>query len=353
MTVIMPSQPTAEQQLAFLAKMQRLFSEGDFTATYKFALVIALSDLAVEQGRDSDVTLRFSYTDLAQKFIDLYWNHTVPYARATAGTSSMVLIQNLGQQAAVVTAICQFRETTKISSRSLVQRHHAYPKLLRKVADTVSTQPATYLQNLGGSFDPFLFTRIQGGLELKPGVGHCLRQFQPLIQQLARQRWIQHIKSNRRNAPAIGSDDELETFLFAASRQSLDVVRKGLSKVASGRCFYCGSAVGDKAEVDHFVPFSIYPRDLMHNFVYAHGDCNRRKSDTLAAKEHLERWLEFGEKECGSLMEIGVLAGIPADRNASRSVSGWAYQAAFRAEAQAWIRKREYEKVGADYLIMF
>ena len=42
--------PSAEQQLAFLTKLQRLFAEGDFTATYKFALLIALSDLAVELG---------------------------------------------------------------------------------------------------------------------------------------------------------------------------------------------------------------------------------------------------------------------------------------------------------------
>ena len=44
--------PSAEQQLAFLTKLQRLFAEGDFTATYKFALLIALSDLAVELGAD-------------------------------------------------------------------------------------------------------------------------------------------------------------------------------------------------------------------------------------------------------------------------------------------------------------
>ena len=44
--------PSPEAQLAFLSKLQRLFAEGDFTATYKFALLIALADLAVERGRD-------------------------------------------------------------------------------------------------------------------------------------------------------------------------------------------------------------------------------------------------------------------------------------------------------------
>jgi 5-methylcytosine-specific restriction endonuclease McrA len=43
-------------------------------------------------------------------------------------------------------------------------------------------------------------------------------------------------------------------------------------------------------EVDHFIPFSLYPRDLMHNFVLACPSCNRSKSDSLAARVHLDRW---------------------------------------------------------------
>jgi hypothetical protein len=35
--------------------------------------------------------------------------------------------------------------------------------------------------------------------------------------------------------------------------------------------------------VNHFVPWSRYPRDLAHNLVLAHGGCNSRKSDLLGA----------------------------------------------------------------------
>lgn len=49
MTAVTPA-PSAEAQLAFLSELQPLFAEGDFTTTYKFALLIALSDLAVELG---------------------------------------------------------------------------------------------------------------------------------------------------------------------------------------------------------------------------------------------------------------------------------------------------------------
>jgi hypothetical protein len=60
--------PSPDDQLAFLSKLQRLFAEGDFTATYKYALLIAMSDLAVEVGRDDDSTLRLTHQSLARKF---------------------------------------------------------------------------------------------------------------------------------------------------------------------------------------------------------------------------------------------------------------------------------------------
>ena len=49
-----------EFQLAFLNKIQRLFAEGDFTASYKYALLIAIADIAVESGRDDDQPLATS-----------------------------------------------------------------------------------------------------------------------------------------------------------------------------------------------------------------------------------------------------------------------------------------------------
>lgn len=52
MTDKQPAPPTAEDQLQFLNNIQRLLDEGQFTSTYKFALLMALADLAVEQGND-------------------------------------------------------------------------------------------------------------------------------------------------------------------------------------------------------------------------------------------------------------------------------------------------------------
>ena len=44
--------PTAEEQVAFLGKVERLLSEGQFVATYKYALLVAIADLAIKHGSD-------------------------------------------------------------------------------------------------------------------------------------------------------------------------------------------------------------------------------------------------------------------------------------------------------------
>ena len=45
--------PTPDDQVKFLRNIQRLLAEGLFTASYKFALLHALADLAVEKGDDT------------------------------------------------------------------------------------------------------------------------------------------------------------------------------------------------------------------------------------------------------------------------------------------------------------
>jgi len=71
--------PSAEEQIAFLAKIQRILTEGQFTATYKYALLLALADLAVEIGDDSGASLALPTILIAEKFVKYYWRHVIPY----------------------------------------------------------------------------------------------------------------------------------------------------------------------------------------------------------------------------------------------------------------------------------
>jgi 5-methylcytosine-specific restriction endonuclease McrA len=169
-----------------------------------------------------------------------------------------------------------------------------------------------------------------------------------LVQQLARSHWIDHIKRNKQNIALLGQDNDLESFLFETSRQSLFIVQTKLRKISSN-CFYCGSSVTD-ADVDHFIPHSLYPRDLAHNFVLAHPSCNRSKSDTLAAKAHLHHWLEFVQSNADDLSQIGYDAGIMADEGSMDSVARWGYANAVAGGGQGWVKPEQYEPIDDSYL---
>jgi len=230
---------------------------------------------------------------LGEKFIELYWQQSAPFREGG------VLIQNNGVQAAVISNIAQFRSQTQASTVNAARSAVGFKSLLTKVTRIVVDKPVFHIQNLGGVREQFLFESGLDSITLLPGVIYCLRRFQPLVQQLARSHWIDHIKRNRQNITLLGQDNDLESFLFETSRQSLFIVQTGLRKISS-KCFYCGSSA-NAADVDHFIPHSLYPRDLAHNFVLAHPSCNRSKSDTLAAKAHLHRWLEFVQSNADNL----------------------------------------------------
>ena len=214
-----------------------------------------------------------------------------------------------------------------------------------------ATYPVKHIQNLGGKkgkLEQFLFHIDTESITLLPGVSYCLRRFQPLVQQLARSHWIDHIKRNKQNIALLGQNNDLESFLFETSRQSLVIVQTGLRKI-SNKCLYCGKSVNE-ADVDHFIPHSLYPRDLAHNFVLAHPACNRSKSDTLAAKAHLHRWLEFVQSNADDLSQIGYSAGIMADKGSTDSVARRGYANAVAGGSQGWIKSAQYEPIDDSYL---
>ena len=345
--------PTSEEQLKFLSKLQRLFAEGDFTATYKHALLITLADLAVEVGADDGRDLVLSIRQIAERFIQLYWRQAVPYGTGRVGAVPGVLVQNNGAQAAVVSAIADFRTNFNVASAQAARGLPDYSGLLTSVTQTVSAQPLKYLQNFGGATDEFIYERAgTGKIRLKAGVTYCLRRFQPLVQQMARSNWVTHVKGNRRNQPILGDADDLEEFLFATPRQALGLMVEGLRRIDGATCFYCRQGL-NAADVDHFIPFAQYPRDLAHNFVLAHPGCNRSKSDTLAGLPHLERWLERLVRWADDIAEVGLAAGMVADAAVNRQVAAWGYTSAAACSGRAWMSPAQYEVVDSSYLSHF
>ena len=369
----MDRHPTADEHLAFLVKLQRLLSEGDFTATYKFALLMALADISVERGHDDVRPLDISMRDIAENFIECYWQQTNPYgsgvettggagnlANLTSGIRSEVyatpatqfngvISQNMGATAKVVSDIQTFRQSTHTDSIVKAKQAASFGKLVTSIAQTVSAQPVTYFQNIAGATDAFVYERIRAGLRLKPGVSSHLRKFHGLIQHMTRDRWVRHIKNNKRNIPILGQKEDLYAFLFQTNRNALGIISTSLSKLNNKTCFYCRNRINGTPDVDHFIPFSVYGRDIVQNFVLAHASCNRSKSDVLAAKPHIQKWLESLDKYQDDINQIAQEAGVISDHATILSVANWTYQQGHQAGAHAWIRKGEFERIEKGY----
>lgn len=341
--------PSAKEQLDFLTKIQRLFNESDFSSTYKYALLISLADLAIELGKDDDSLLELSNRQIAERFIELYWQQAAPY-KDSGSNESTILFQNNGTQAAIIKAISEFRQQNNCNSSQAARGSKSYKKLVTAVAATVAKQPINYLQNVGGGNLPFLYERNPSSIILKKGVAYCLRRFQPLIQQLARNRWTDFIKKNTKNIPILGEKDDLNSFLFETSRKTLALVCKGLKELYGNKCFYCNKS-SSELEVDHFIPFSLYPRDLMHNFVLACSKCNRSKSDTLGAKIHFDRWVKFTTSNSEAISKIGERAAVSSNLETSLAIAKWGYELAINNNVNFWINSGHYEKLNISNLL--
>jgi len=52
-----------------MVNVQRLLDKGLFTASYKFALHLALADLSLDHGNDSGAALELTTDAIAEKFV--------------------------------------------------------------------------------------------------------------------------------------------------------------------------------------------------------------------------------------------------------------------------------------------
>jgi hypothetical protein len=159
----MSTQPTADEQVRFLLKIQRLLNEGGFTSTYKYALLLALADIAVETREGGD-GLAVRIDRIAEKYIEYYARQVKPYHAIGAG--AVELMQNTGRQAAIATAVSA--RGSHLTIPEMQRDRLRWDTLVREVASNVLKYPLWLLQRVGtGSM--ISFTLIwEGELRISP-----------------------------------------------------------------------------------------------------------------------------------------------------------------------------------------
>ena len=319
--------PTAEKQITFLNHIQQLIRLAETTSTYKFALLLSITRLAIEQGESSGNTLTLKIGDIAEKFIELYWNQARPFHFKEA--EAFILKQNNGSaQAAVISHIAKEQQKYKTIS-SLRSNPKSWNSLNNKIVKVIKDNPLIRLQTINRANVEFLY-RLEDctndALTLLPDVMFCLRSFNIIIEELCQKAWVDCVRLNKENSFLLDSLPDLDTFLFEANRKQLISIQPLLIELQENRCFYCGKNIrDDKHAVDHFIPWSLYQVDTAHNFVLADNTCNTQKSNLLATERYRQLWLERNFIHNAFITQEMSRFGFIADKNRSERVADWAY----------------------------
>jgi len=332
--------PSAAEHLAFLAQVERLLREGRFTSTYKFALLLALLNIAVEKGDDSGQPLKVDLDEIARQFISIYWGMARPYPRLNT-----VLKQNLDARAParMITLIGQQSRHAESQWRRWREYQGDMERLLRDTRKTMAKDVLYRLQTVGRTggersaqfiyshpADAHRWTR-QKSITLRAGVAASMRHLRSVIASMVQARWARWVRDNNQ---ILGPDRSLDEFLFGAERTNVARYAKRLHALQGGRCFYSGTrltlgATGN-AEVDHFIPWARYPFDSPFNLVLASGRVNQRMRDDLKPVDLRRRWLARNDEHFDQLVasEPQGFGANKADHETARAVAHWVYETA-------------------------
>jgi hypothetical protein len=347
-----------DELVAFAERVLELLDGAQVVATYKYAVLLALMDICLEQTRPDGIPENTIKTrDLADKVIQLYWPQTLHFR-------GKVLRQYKGSvQAKIITDICRFRETLPDHSVALarVKSHPGFPRLLRAVEKTLVENPLPRLQYMKGESEaesllytlPWSVQRDHFGrlvlrrtedketdsIELSPGVAKHLVSLNGLLRPLIHRAWSGMV------AQVNGLDDsKLERFLFGVDRSNLRRVTEPLLGLQDGECFYCHRAIKTVAHVDHFLPWSRRPDNGVHNLVVADELCNAAKRDYLAAEVHVERWRDRNYAKADALRSIANQSRWEHHPDETLGVARGLYLR-LSHRARLWVESAEFRRV--------
>lgn len=319
-----PEQADPFQQVEFLSFIQSLLERGQFVSTYKFALLQSLADLSLESESNPAGDLNVPLRSIAIKFLSYYWSQSAPFHLSTGERT--ILQQNHGPRNIKLLGVLEDARKRFSTFAQLQASGNFWRSIVSQTASQIRQMPLFKLQTIGGAKTETLYPNqtVQGRVVLERGVQDCFRRFYGIVIRLVRREWLEMVR--KLNPQAIGAPLDLEEFLFGSQRNLWPVIREVLREIQDCRCFYCDRSVPTgKEQLDHFIPWSLYPNDLAHNFVLACQPCNGRKSDSLANIDDLGRWIERNREFEQVIKEKADAIGLPCNAAVSAKVATWAY----------------------------
>lgn len=199
----------------FLAYIDTIINKGKFNATYKLALLMAISEICQNNNIDDNATFFISHQELAEIFIKIYWHSDDNYTKNNG--DKITLRQGINSDKdAMIEFLKEFKAISQNADWHLIDcKGKYYHELIQEVAKLIKNNPVKFLQEVKGCSDNVLFDKSahKYGIELKNGIANHFKN-NPIIKSLVKQKMIDVIKQNPKNDLLDESFSKLDNFLF-------------------------------------------------------------------------------------------------------------------------------------------
>jgi hypothetical protein len=102
--------------------------------------------------------------------------------------------------------------------------------------------------------------------------------------------------------------------------------------------------------VDHFIPWSRHPDNGIHNLVAAHPSCNHHKRDSMAAIQHLTRWIDRNLTHGATLAQIAAAKNWPTHPTRTDAAANASYRW-LPDGASLWLMDWNYEPLNRPSIV--
>jgi hypothetical protein len=350
----------------FAERLLEVIDAGRRTATYKLALLMALVDLCSRMSGEDGRAPSILYTrDIAEQIAAIYWPQVIAYHPPNAA-DAMVLNQISAPRATIVMAVRRFREQSEaVGATSLqlarLRQPGKYEEMIDRVEVTVASQPLPRLQTVGaaeanfpflydlswGSKEHFSIARLRSAgargyeVKLRVGVGDELVRLGPLIRPLIELHWTRMVAQFNGVAK---QEEDLHRHLFGSPRPRLPApIRRGITDLQAGRCFYCRARLGDGPQADHFIPRVRCGIDAIENLVLADRECNGDKSDLLPGAPLVARWVGRNADHGAELAALGQENNWDTDSAGIHAVARSIYRHLPAGVTPVWLGRKQIE----------
>jgi hypothetical protein len=145
-------------------------------------------------------------------------------------------------------------------------------------------------------------------------------RYGPVLRDLIEFRFVRFVADANRKSLGTPVEDQIGEHLFGTMRHMPPLaMRHDLWMIQRGRCLYTGLPVGDpadkgnRASVDHVVPWARVRLSAAENFLITATATNSAKRAVLLAPEMLIRWVEHLTTRQEAIANVAGCYGWPSD----------------------------------------